>query len=277
MKIQIKDDFDLQKIAESGQCFRWNPVDNGGINIIAGGKSINIYETDKKDTYLVDCNEDDYKNFWSHYFDLENNYKKIREKISKDEDPFLYEAAEYGKGIRILNQDPWEMIISFIISQRKSIPAIKTSIERLSALAGSRIEGTKKYAFPTVEQLSKVSIKELNDCGMGYRSEYIYQTSQSVADGSIKLDELGKLNDEKLLEALMALKGVGIKVASCTILFGFHRLNAFPIDVWIDRVLKNEYNGKFPFEVYEPFNGVMQQYLFFYYRNMEKAAKKLGK
>ncbi|MCR4901436.1 MAG: DNA-3-methyladenine glycosylase 2 family protein [Butyrivibrio sp.] len=277
MKIRIEDDFDLQKIAESGQCFRWNPNDKGGYSIVAGGRALNISNSGTEGEFEADCSEKDYDEYWKHYFDLETDYKGLREKVSKEEDSFLYVAAEYGKGIRILNQDPWETLISFIISQRKSIPAIKSSIERLSALAGSRIDGTDKYAFPTVDQLSKVSVQELNDCGMGYRTEYLYQTAQNAAAGALRLEEFNKLDDQQLLEALMELKGVGIKVASCTLLFGFHRLNAFPIDVWIDRVLKNEYNGHFPFEKYDPYNGVMQQYLFFYYRNMEKNSKKVGK
>ena len=136
--------------------------------------------------------------------------------------------------------------------------------------AGTQIQDSEQYAFPTIEQLGRLSISELNDCGMGYRSEYLYETAKNALNGRLQLDDLSSMDDEELLAGLMELKGVGIKVASCTILFGFHRLNAFPIDVWIDRVLKNEYNGKFLFEKYAPYNGIMQQYLFFYYRNLEK-------
>lgn len=270
MKIRIEDDFDLKKIAESGQCFRWNPNEDGGYNIVASGKVLNIKQGAEKSEFEVDCTKAEFEGFWKHYFDLENNYTQIRKKVDKDEDAFLYKAAEYGTGIRILNQDPWETLISFIISQRKSIPAIKSSIEKLCKAAGTQIQDSEQYAFPTIEQLGRFPISELNDCGMGYRSEYLYETAKNALSGRLQLDGLSSMDDEDLLAGLMELKGVGIKVASCTILFGFHRLNAFPIDVWIDRVLKNEYNGKFPFEKYAPYNGIMQQYLFFYYRNLEK-------
>ena len=163
------------------------------------------------------------------------------------------------------------MLISFIISQRKNIPAIKASIEKICALAGDVIaedkEGSPIYSFPTPERLAALSMDELSSCSLGYRDKYVHQAALDVASGALDLESLSALDDDALLQELLKLYGVGVKVANCEILFGYHRLNAFPKDVWINRVLDLRYPGGFPFDKYAPYNGIMQQYLFFYSRN----------
>lgn len=268
MKIKIEDDFDLSKIAESGQCFRFNAASDG-YNCTALDKSLFIRSCGDKE-YELDCSEDEYNFFWKEYFDLNLDYGSIRARIDKRDDEYLYKASEFGKGIRILKQDPWEMLISFIISQRKNIPAIKASIEKLCAMAGEVIKedisGNPVYSFPTPEKLAAFSLDQLSGCSLGYRDKYVQKAARDVADGKVDLKAWNNLGDEELMDELLKLFGVGVKVANCEILFGYHRLDAFPKDVWINRVLENHYPDGFLFEKYAPYNGIMQQYLFFYGR-----------
>ena len=272
MVVTIEDDFDLGKIADSGQCFRFNKCGDPSLehySVAALDKHVLVKKLDGN-SYDFTCDQKEYDSFWKNYFDLNNSYSEIRARIDKDKDEYLYNASEYGKGIRILRQDPWEMLISFIISQRKNIPAIKASIEKISALAGNVIDEGEEfgriYSFPTPEKLAALSMEQLSSCSLGYRDKYVHQAALDVVSGAVDLDAWGKLSDEELMENLLKLFGVGVKVANCEILFGYHRLDAFPIDVWIKKVLDAHYQSGFDFERYAPFNGVMQQYLFFYSR-----------
>mgnify|MGYP002857001796 CR=1 FL=1 len=262
MKIN-NEDFDLRKIAESGQTFRMNEIEEGIWEIVAGDKILRARENSRGAELY--CEDEEYYGFWENYFDMKTNYKAIRNSVD-DNDLFLKKAAEMGKGIRILKQDPYEMLITFIISQRKNIPAIKSCVEKLSDIAGKEIEGYGKKAFPTAKELSQLTIEDLRKCSLGYRAEYIYETARKFASGEYSVKKMSSLGDEELLERLMELKGVGIKVASCTMLFGFHRTDAFPVDVWMKRVLSEHYPQGFEFAKYRPYNGIMQQYLFAYRR-----------
>ncbi len=277
MILKIEDDFDLEKISDSGQCFRFNRCsqsmdkeDNTTYSVAAGDKHLYIKSLGGCE-YELDCDQKEFDDFWKEYFDLSLSYQGVRGRIKKKLDPYLFSASEYGRGIRILKQDPWEMLISFIISQRKNIPAIKASIEKLCALAGDVIKEDdvkgKIYSFPTPEKLSALSMEELGRCSLGYRDKYVHQAALDVASGAVDLESYRKLDDEALMEKLLKLFGVGVKVANCEILFGYHRLDAFPRDVWINRVLENRYPEGFLFDEYAPYNGIMQQYLFFYSRS----------
>ena len=271
MKFTIKDDFDLKKIADSGQCFRFNEC-LGGYSIVASGKYLYIEQAGENE-YKANCSQEEFDDFWHHYFDLETDYSRIRDLVNPKEDGYLYLASQFGKGIRILRQDPWEMLISFIISQRKNIPAIKASVEKLCELAGEKIEvspdGKPIYSFPTPQRLAELSMEELTGCSLGYRDKYVKKVAMDVASGAVSLKEMEKLGDDELMESLLKLYGVGVKVANCEILFGYHRLDAFPKDVWINRVLEQHYPDGFLFDKYTPYNGVMQQYLFFYQRSLK--------
>ena len=276
MIITIDDDFDLGKIADSGQCFRFNEVPSAGgalkkrYSVAAGNRHVFVRELGENQ-YEFSCSKEDFDGFWKNYFDLELSYKNIRQLIDPKEDPYLFTAQEYGKGIRILRQDPWEMLISFIISQRKNIPAIKASIEKLCALSGDVIAedeiAGKIYSFPTPGKLAALSMEQLSGCSLGYRDKYVHQAAMDMSSGAVNLDEWKELDDEHLMEMLLKLYGVGVKVANCEILFGYHRLDAFPRDVWINRVLDTRYPTGFLFDKYAPYNGVMQQYLFFFSRS----------
>ena len=269
---------DMKKIAGSGQIFRFNVYDDE-FSLVAGDKLLFIKED--KNGYILSCNEREFNEFWLDYFDLRLDYGDFEKNIPET-DIFLKNAAKYSYGIRILNQDKWEMLISFIISQRKSIPAIKSSIEKLAKVYGKKIDmkipefiknidaDTEFYTFPTPKELANADIEDLNACSLGYRSPYIEASAKAVYTKDMDLDAIDALDDEKLLGALMSLKGVGIKVANCVALFGYHRIAAFPIDVWIKRMIDEHYDGEFPLELYKGYAGVIQQYIFYYGRESAK-------
>ena len=271
MVTEITDDFDLAKIAESGQCFRWEGQEDGSFRILNG--AFCLYATALGDSrYLFECGEAEYESVWKDYFDLRENYGDIRKGIDREADPFLWAASEHGKGIRILRQKPWEALASFIISQNKNIPAIRRSIELLAKQCGERkADGRGKvyYAFPEAKAVASLSESALKECGLGYRWKYVKAAAEAVTSGRLDFGELEKMEDCEAEAELMKLHGVGAKVASCVSLYGLHRLDAFPRDVWIKRILENEYPDGYPYGQYQPYNGVYQQYMFFYYRNRE--------
>lgn len=266
MKIKVTDDIDLRKIAYSGQCFRWKELEGDRFLIVAFGTYVIASQTG--DEICLESEYDIDEQLWVEYFDLRRNYSEIVDNIDR-EDTFLYNAGQYGRGVRILHQDPFETLISFIISQRKSIPAIKTSIEKICAACGRElgvVEGEKVYAFPTPLELYSVPIEKLEDCSLGYRLPYVMEAARHFYQEPDLLDRMNEMSDVELKEMLLEFYGVGDKVASCTMLFGFARLNTFPIDVWIRRALDQKYINGFPFSRYEPYNGIMQQFIFEYYR-----------
>lgn len=267
MQFHLTDDFDAVKIAQSGQCFRWYPRPNGQCRIIAGNRTVLVEHTAPNTLFLHGADPKD-TSFWHTYLDLDLNYANLRAQIDPL-DPYLTQAAQYGQGIRILQQNPWEMLITFLLSQRKSIPAIQKSIEALCRSAGTPIgqdETGLLYAFPTPEQLASLDESTLAACGLGYRLPYIQQAAQRVAQNPAWFDALAQQNDDELLQSLLSFYGVGDKIAHCVMLFGFHRLNAFPKDVWIHRILDAQYPNGYPFARYAPYNGIFQQYLFFFGR-----------
>ena len=266
MKKTFDDDFNLSVIAESGQCFRFNRIEKDIYKVVAHGKVLIIKDMGEN-TFDFDCSSDDFKKIWHKYFDLDTNYSSIRKSVK--DNAFLCACAEQSVGMRILNQDKWEMVVSFIISQRKSIPAIKTSIERLCELCGDKIDD-ENYAFPTPVQILSADADKLAGCGLGYRLPYIRLAAEVLYSEPAILKRLDKLSDDDLLEELKKMQGVGDKVASCIALFGFHRLNFFPKDVWINRALDEHFPNGFNFTAYAPYNGVIQQYMFYAYRNANR-------
>lgn len=272
MLVTMKD-FDVMKITDSGQCFRMCELEDGSFEVIHNKHYLNIRPSGYDEaaglfSVEFDCSEEEWERVWKPYFDIETDYEAMALMVDKD-DAFLSQAVDYGRGIRILNQDPWEILISFIISQRKSIPAIRTSIERISAMCGDIIE-TKygiRYGFPEPERIAGLTDEQLRECGLGYRAAYVSEAARKVASGEFDVYGVGKMNDEELREKLMTLKGVGKKVADCVMLFGYRRLDSFPVDVWIKRALDEKYPEGFPFEQYSGYGGIMQQYIFFYMRN----------
>ncbi len=260
------DPIDLSKIANSGQCFRWKPLGDGRFLIPARDRFAVFSQRAENEVDILYSSIDD-KAFWEDYLDRDFDYEKIRKSIDEN-DGFLTAAAHAGKGLRILRQDPFEALISFIISQRKNIPAISSCVEKLCRAAGERLgeyEGGEIYSFPKPEAINEDAV---SGCGLGYRAPYVLQAAQTFAKDPGLSEMLSKLEDEELLSALQSFYGVGIKVASCTALFGFHRMNVFPIDVWMKRALQEHYPKGFDMGRYSPFNGLIQQYIFEYYKTL---------
>lgn len=275
--IFIKNDYiNLKQIAESGQCFRWKKMCLGRYFVISDGRAACFFQ--EKTGIRILCREKD-EEYFRRYLDLDTDYGKVIEKIDEKDD-FLTGAAQMGRGIRILRQNLWEMIISFIISQRNNIPRIMKSIDALCEKLGEQIvfdyegEHLVGYTFPAPEVIVGADLSEFK---FGYREKYIRQTAEDILEGKFDLEEVKDAVDEgktpeQVKEMLKQLKGVGEKVASCIQLFGLHQLELFPIDTWIAKVEKMYYNGHFPVEKYKDTAGIMQQYLFF--RVREEAEKR---
>ena len=258
-------DFSPAAIAASGQCFRMRET-AAGWSLIAGGRYLEIRPGDTPDAFVFSCTRAEFDAFWRAYFDLDTDYAPFRARCLK-RDAYLQAACRYGAGLRILRQDPWEMLVSFIISQRKSIPAIRRAVEELCRACGVSLDPgqAERRAFPTPAALVCAGPDRLAECGLGYRAGYVYDAACRVHSGELDLAALADRPTDQLREALMEVRGVGIKVAQCVALFGYHRLEALPVDVWVDRILKQHYPGGFP-RRYAPCAGVLQQYLFYYAR-----------
>lgn len=267
MLIEIADDFSLEKIITSGQCFRAAEMENGYYQFIHNTYILLIRQ---KAPGLFEVNTDmqTWRNVWNSYFDLSREYSSIRNRIPST-DIFMKKASQEGTGIRILRQDPWEMLISFIISQRKSIPAIKQSVELLSERWGTPMDTPNGivFAFPTPEQLANATEAELRACKVGYRASYIRHAVQDVLNQIIDLKALYTRDYAGILEALTAIKGVGRKVANCIALFSYGQMSATPVDTWIRKIITEKYAGIDPFPGYGDVAGIMQQYAFWYAQN----------
>lgn len=264
MHISINDSFDLQKIADSGQCFRVKVFDDQTFRFITGSHILYIRQI-SPGLYDVSCSLEEWNEVWHHYFDFDRSYSQLREAIPED-DPFLLKAYQEGVGIRILKQEHWETLITFIISQRKSIPAIKQSVELLCRTFGSPVSTPREtvYTFPSADRMKHISLEDLKPMKVGYRDKYIIDAIQKVAGQSMNLNELENDSDTDLFKALCSVKGVGPKVASCIGLFSYSRTSWAPVDTWIQKVIDTYYDGKNPFPAYESNAGIMQQYLFYY-------------
>lgn len=272
--------FEPRHIFECGQCFRWNIQEDGSYTGVFKGNVLNVKKENNKIIFKGMC-EDNIINIVNDYFDLDTNYEQIKEKLSKI-DNYLKQSIEFGNGIRILNQDLWETIISFIISANNNIPRIKGIIERISKKYGNEIiwNNQKYYTFPTPESLNRATVEELRTLGLGFRDKRVYDTTKMIINEEVTLEELKNEKDtNKLREKLLTLPGVGPKVADCIMLFGLKRFEVFPIDVWVRRVMnelyiKNEDETKvnkkeienLAIQKYDKLAGLAQQYLFYWKR-----------
>lgn len=259
--------FDAVHTFECGQCFRWNIDGDGVYTGISGGRVCHI-----KDRELI-CQYGD-EPYWSEYFALDTDYEEIKSSLIRMDDK-LGECINYGHGIRILKQDVWETIISFIISANNNIPRIKKIIETLCGMFGEEIADDDKtyYSFPSAERLSKLTCDDLAPLRAGYRDKYILDAAGKVASGEVDLSALCNMSDTDAKKELMKIKGVGGKVADCIMLFSLGRFSVFPTDVWIKRILNEVYGvedkgiPQFVTEKYGELAGFAQQYLYYYYRD----------
>lgn len=237
------DSFELKDIFDCGQCFRWNVEKNGSYTGVFGNNVLNVKKENDEVIFEGIC-EGNIKETVEYYFDLKRDYKKIKDKLSKIDDNMKI-SIEYGQGIRILNQNLWETIISFIISANNNIPRIKGIIERLSKKYGTEIEykGKKYYTFPTAKELKDVSVEDYRSLGLGFRDIRLYETTKMFLENKVDLDKLKENpNTIEVREELLTLSGVGPKVADCILLFSdLKRFEVFPIDVWVRRVMNDLY------------------------------------
>lgn len=258
------DPFDLQKIADSGQCFRVREFGDGFFRFVTGSEVLYIKKRSAT-RFEISCSEKTWHQVWVPYFDLERSYLHIQE-IIPDSDPYMQLAAKEGRGIRILHQDPWEMLVTFIVSQRKSIPAIKNSVELLASRFGeAKITPYETlHTFPTALQLADADDQSLAACKLGYRVPYIKDAAAKVRSGTVDLAAISDLSDLAILDTLKTIRGVGDKVANCICLFSYGRIGVAPIDTWIHKMIVQEYGGVNPFPAYGEYAGIMQQFAFYY-------------
>ena len=288
MIIRIEDDFDLEKIMLSGQCFRVRKLNFGAYRFITDSHILYIREKGECE-FECSCSEEEWAAVWYPYFDLDRNYREVRKKISCDSE-FINQAVEMGKGIRVLRQDPWETLVTFIISQRKSIPSIAACVEKIAKCAGLPVSAEKGmtedgfaeemkteesgtvFRFPGPEEILTVGTERIAACGLGYRLPYV----MSAAEKALTMDfkALDQLDDEELFNTFMGFYGVGKKISNCVCLFAYGRVSRVPVDTWIDKVIRDDCGGCDPFPGFGEVAGIIQQYVFYCARLNKRPEKR---
>lgn len=266
--------FNIKQVVECGQCFRWKKVTDSNYIGVAYGRVIEVVQEGDK-IQILNTTEEDFNNIWQEYFDFDRDYSEVKDKLIDDE--LLKKSMEFGYGVRVLNQEPFEILISFIISARNSIPVISKTINNISKKYGTKLQykGEDYYTFPTIEQLSIATEDDIRETGASFRSKYIVDTVRRLKDGELSLEEIMALNDDECHTKLQEFKGVGAKVADCVMLFSMKKTSAFPVDVWVKRAMIYFYDAKdsslnkiriFARDRFGELSGFAQQYLFYYAR-----------
>lgn len=280
--------FDVRKVFDCGQCFRFDEVSHSEHEVefagVAFGKYISVAQ-DSNTVYIYNATLDEFEHLWKSFLGLDRDYIEINDNIlSLSDNPALADAVRRASGIRILHQDAWEAICSFIISQNNNIPRIKKLVAAISLECGERVDlsGMEShiadahrahdgnfYTFPTPESLIKLGIPGLASLKTGFRAKYIYDAAQKICSGEIDPDLIEEMGTVNAVKYLCSVKGIGPKVASCALLFGFAKLDAFPIDVWIKKVIAKYFDSDFEPESLGQYAGIAQQYLFYYERYLQ--------
>lgn len=288
MDIQVKNnnvvlknvrDFNLTHIFECGQAFRFNKTGENEYTGVAKGRALTVSQRDDE-VILYDTSYEDFINIWHDFFDLSTDYSAIKKAVAVDS--YMREAINYGYGIRILKQDLWETLISFIISASNNVPRIKGIVERLCIAFGEEIEyrGKVYYSFPAPQEMSSLTLDELSVIRSGFRDKYIIDACKKTSSGYLMLDSLCDMTTQEAKKALMSINGIGEKVSNCILLFGLGRVDSFPVDVWIKRIMEYCYFdseqsidtiSSLAKEKFGNLGGYAQQYLFYWARE-----KKIG-
>ena len=269
IKLYNIDHFRLEDTFLCGQCFRWKKDKDGVFRGVVQNHAAKMYYAGENTIFLESSNSD--LVYWSHYLSFSTDYNIIEKSFSKD--PVLSKCMKAGYGVRLLHQDLWETIVSFIISANNNIPRIQKIIDKLCALYGDEIEfdNEKYYGFPTPERLASLDISDLAEIRAGFRDKYILDAAKKVASGEVDLEKIKTMSDSDAKAELMKIKGVGGKVADCILLFAMQRYKTFPKDVWIKRIMKEEYGidekdiDAFAAEKFGAYAGIAQQYLYYYH------------
>lgn len=255
----------LAETFDCGQCFRWEKKD-GRFSAVVRNRYTTVYK-DGETLVIENCTEDELQNIFAEYFDLSLDYNAVRDSLV-EKFPILKDAADHAPGIHILAQEPWEALCSFIISQNNNIPRIKGIISRLCEAYGEKCG--ESYTFPEAKTLAALEPEDLKNLRAGFRTGYIIDGARKVADGQINLEALKTSPITEARESLMMIRGVGPKVAECTLLYGLHRLEAFPIDTWMKKAMATLYKGMSPTD-FGKYAGIAQQYIFHYSRTIKIA------
>ena len=281
-------DFLPDHVFDCGQAFRWQREEDGSYTGIVGGRIANIrFDQQEENTgegqlVLSNVSESEFSEFWKYYLDLDRDYREIQNVLAQ-EDPVMKAAIAFGRGIRILRQDPWETLISFLISQNNHIPRIRKCIETLCECFGKpagTYRGRAFYSFPEPEALAELTAEDLAVCRLGYREQYLVKAARKVLeDGTRRLRDMSdpKISGEEAFSYITEFCGVGPKVANCILLFSLGKYDRFPVDVWVKKVMKNYYGLETPKEIavfaekkFGKYGGFAQQYLFYYIRESEQ-------
>lgn len=271
---KIIEDFSIAEICDSGQCFRMEKIEDSLYKLTTDGGILKIRQEGKN--CFFDCSEQEFEDIWKDYFDLRRDYGSLKARVSF-KDKYLLRAVEAGSGIRVLRQDLWEMIASFLISQQNNIKRIKKSIGLLCETYGQRKvtkDGELYYTFPRPEVLASLNEDALRECNLGYRSKYLVRSAKMLTEKEVDLHLIEELPYKKAKEELLKLFGVGEKVADCICLFALGHTQAFPVDTHIAKALKEHYPKGFPKRAYKGFEGIFQQYIFYYELWKSKEDKK---
>ena len=272
--IKNVENFELNHIFDCGQCFRWNKEDNGNYIGVAFGKVLEV-EKIGQDVMLYNTNQEEFYKNWLNYFDLDRDYSKIKNVLSEDD--LLRTAVEFGDGIRLLQQESFELVISFIISSNNRIPMIKRAINKISSIWGDKVQykGQTYYSFPSLERLHEATLEELQACSIGFRAKYIKETVEKIYLDGERLNNIITSNDDECHKNLQNYDGIGPKVADCIMLFSMGKYSAFPVDVWVKRAMQHFYLApdvslkkirEFARGKFGNLSGFAQQYLFYYAR-----------
>ena len=258
--------FDLHQTLDCGQAFRWSKTGENSYSGIAFGRRLDL-EMSKNKLILKNVSSDEYEKIWKNYFDFGRDYKKLHELFSKHGEK-LKAAITFAPGIRLLQQEPWETLISFILSQNANIPRIKKMLSALCENFGDALP-CGGFAFPTPEKLASLTVNDLKPINAGYRAGYILDAATRVYDGRINFTEISQITSDDAQKKLLEIRGVGTKVAECVLLFGLGRVERVPMDVWMKRVMENHYSSGFPAEL-QQYAGIAQQFLFHHERTKIK-------
>ncbi len=274
IKIPVTD-FSVEKTFDCGQCFRFDPVNvvnhKTAVGGVAFGKYVIFAQDSPDELYIYGATDEDFEHIWRHYLALDTDYTEIIDNIKKalPDSAEMAEACEVGRGIRILRQEPWETVCSFIISQNNNIPRIKKLVSAVCERWGEKIDSPyceNAYSFPSAQILSQVGEAELLGLKVGFRAKYIDDAAKRFSSGEITADEILNGDFDYGMSRLTSIKGIGPKVASCSLLFGFNKTGAFPIDVWIKRVLEKYFPNGIDIAALGDNAGIAQQFLFYYER-----------